>query len=329
MEILQTALSVLLIVALATLCVLAYLVWKQQKEQRMAGPVPGGPPGKPGEKNPVFDSGEEPMAPPQTVAVVERGKFVLHGLMLGLSENVHTLLGDIDGYGATLDAHKAAIKKANTIATLQQMERVLLNEVESMSSATELYRRQLDEANAKIQKQEEELQKLSVDASTDFLTKMANRRSFDQRIGEEFSRFMRYGHIFSMIVLDIDHFKRINDTYGHVAGDRILRAVAGVLQEEQRETDFFARYGGEEFAMILPGTDLSQAVVVAEKLRLRILASHFNYEGTPIPVTLSGGVTQVQPSDDEPSKTIKRADGALYNAKEKGRNRIDAGAFTA
>jgi diguanylate cyclase len=322
----DTLLMVSLLALAAALAVLAGILWAVRGWR-------GAPPGEPSPAPKVSPPSAAPVevngmaetfAAPQTVATVERSKFALHGLLMGLSENVENLVGDVRDYSTTLDAHTAQIKKAKTTTAFQQVERLLLEEVQSMRNATEAYRQQLDEANAKIQSQETELQKLSVDASTDFLTRIPNRRSFDQRLSDEFGRYMRYGHKYSVVIMDIDHFKQINDTYGHVGGDRMLRAVASMLQEEKRESDFLARFGGEEFALVFPGTELTQALVAAEKLRKKVEATRFNYEGRAVPIQLSAGVAQVDPKDDEPTKTLVRADAALYRAKEGGRNRVEA-----
>lgn len=158
-------------------------------------------------------------------------------------------------------------------------------------------------------------------ANTDSLTGLVNRLCFDRRLEKELERTRRHARPLSLIMLDIDHFKRINDTYGHDVGDQVLVHFAGVLLENVRLTDLCARWGGEEFALLVPETALKQAVSLAEKLRLAIVDTAFPMVRQ---ITVSIGVTEVCPGDlvDHP---IKRADQALYRAKAKGRNQVMVG----
>jgi diguanylate cyclase len=256
---------------------------------------------------------------------LERSKIVIHGLLMEVSESIDSLLGNTTSYGSSLVGHQAAIRKAQSLAAIQEAERILLAEVEEMRSANEKYSRQLAAANAKIKAQQEELEKLAADATLDFLTKIPNRRALDNRLFEEIARSNRHRCVFSVVMMDIDRFKQVNDDLGHLAGDRVLRAVASLLGEEKRETDYLARYGGEEFVLVLPETPLDQALLVAQKMRRRIEASRFTFEGSPIRITISAGVTQVLERGDSVSKVLARSDSALYRAKEGGRNRVEEG----
>jgi len=253
---------------------------------------------------------------------LEKTKWAVHALLKDLKSRVQNLLDDATKYGNNLDEHASQLQKIQTLGTIQKIEELLLQEVESMRSSTNLYKKQLDEAQEKLQKQEQVLQKLSHDANTDFLTQINNRAAFECRINEEFSRYKRYGHIFSLILLDLDHFKDVNDTYGHLAGDRVLHAVASLLNEEKRTSDFLARYGGEEFALILPGIDSFNAHIVAEKLRKQVESTIFRYERYPIYISLSAGVTNVLPEDQSSTDVIKRVDEATYEAKKRGKNQV-------
>jgi len=156
-------------------------------------------------------------------------------------------------------------------------------------------------------------------ALTDGLTGCFNRRSFEMQLERDMNLAMRKRQPVSLVLLDLDHFKRINDTFGHAAGDLVLRTLAGVLREELRDTDTAARYGGEEFALILPQADFEGAVVVAERLRKQI-------EGLKLPsvgqVTASFGVATFPQHAASREKLIEIADQALYAAKKEGRNRV-------
>ncbi|WP_299200326.1 GGDEF domain-containing protein [uncultured Amphritea sp.] len=161
-------------------------------------------------------------------------------------------------------------------------------------------------------------------ALTDSLTSLPNRAGYDQQITSEFDRWKRYGQAFSIAVADLDLFKRINDSYGHQAGDKVLRLVATILGRQCRSTDFVSRYGGEEFVILMPGTTAEQAVTAVDKIRQAVESSPFNFHGQPVQITLSLGVAQVQP-DDTVEVLFGRADKALYEAKRLGRNRIELG----
>ena len=158
-------------------------------------------------------------------------------------------------------------------------------------------------------------------ANVDPLTEILNRRGFAERLGQEWDRTRRYGSVFALLMADIDHFKRINDTYGHPTGDRLLRIVAQTLAAGCREADVVARYGGEEFTVLLPQQTVDSAVSVAERLRQNIAAINLSVPHGNEKVTASFGVadsTTCPPPDD----VIQAADQALYAAKQGGRNRV-------
>jgi two-component system chemotaxis response regulator CheY len=162
-------------------------------------------------------------------------------------------------------------------------------------------------------------------ASTDPLTGILNRRAFMERVNEEIHRATREKRPLSLIMSDIDHFKRINDTYGHQAGDRVLQRFARELTESSRAYDFVGRYGGEEFVACLPGADTKEAGSTAERIRRRVEAMKIVLPDRPDPVqiTASFGTSTFRPaSEDNLDQIFKRADDALYKAKKEGRNRV-------
>ncbi|MDR1489538.1 MAG: GGDEF domain-containing protein [Desulfovibrio sp.] len=159
-------------------------------------------------------------------------------------------------------------------------------------------------------------------ANHDALTGVHNRRHFDKRLEEEFSRFKRYGYPLSLLMVDIDHFKNINDTRGHQAGDAVLREVAAVMMGSIRATDYCARYGGEEFAIILPYTSTRKAVLLAERIRNSIAGHDFTADA-PLRLTVSIGVCGAKQDAGASQETLlSDADAALYAAKSGGRNRV-------
>ena len=158
-------------------------------------------------------------------------------------------------------------------------------------------------------------------AKTDALTGVPNRLAYNEKIKQEFARWQRNSIPFSVCVIDVDKFKGVNDTYGHKAGDKVLKTLAEVCAINIREVDFFARYGGEEFVVLLPETELEQAKIVAENLRRQIEVCKFHYAKEPVVITISCGLSEFG-QDDTIDSVFNRADKALYSAKENGRNRI-------
>ena len=162
-------------------------------------------------------------------------------------------------------------------------------------------------------------------SNTDHLTGLFNRRYLMDSMDKEVQRAVRKGGNLSLILLDIDHFKRVNDTYGHLQGDVVLQKVAQQLQKELRSYDIAARYGGEEFIAVLPETSIKEAVFVADRVRCAVQAIKFNGELSPLSVTISLGVADFQvPECSTVDGFIKMADDALYRAKAQGRNRVES-----
>jgi diguanylate cyclase (GGDEF)-like protein len=157
-------------------------------------------------------------------------------------------------------------------------------------------------------------------AYRDGLTGLYNRRYFDEAIASEWKRLSRYKRPLSLIIADIDHFKKVNDAYGHQKGDSVLRAIAGIIRENLRSSDLPCRYGGEEMAVILPETAIAEAMRTAEKLRSLVEAQVPEMEG--FPVTASFGVGSWGSALASPGDLVAAADAALYEAKRAGRNRV-------
>jgi two-component system, cell cycle response regulator len=156
----------------------------------------------------------------------------------------------------------------------------------------------------------------------DALTGVHNRRSFDERIDDEVARANRYQRPLALLLFDIDHFKRCNDTHGHRTGDHVLREVAQLVQARARKGDFVARYGGEEFAILVNEFEPGGPEALAEELRAAVAAATFEFEGNLVPVTVSIGVVVWTPEYEHPEQLIQAADQRLYRAKETGRNRV-------
>ncbi|MDO9106368.1 MAG: diguanylate cyclase [Methylovulum sp.] len=206
------------------------------------------------------------------------------------------------------------------------------HDVTSMKQAEEelrLAHDQLDQANRRLElrvrtrtrKLEEANRQLEILAATDPLTGAYNRRYFFMRAGVEVKRGIRYAHPVSLVALDIDFFKRINDVYGHAAGDKVLIELVLSVQATMRPSDILARFGGEEFVVLLPETDSGEAVNVAERIRLGIAALRVDAgQGVEISMTVSAGVATLTDAKDSIENLLKRADQAMYKAKDEGRN---------
>ncbi len=170
-----------------------------------------------------------------------------------------------------------------------------------------------------------QMESLRRQAQQDELTRLYNYKAFCERLRQELSRAARYQKPLTLILADIDYFKTVNDSYGHPAGDQVLRTVAGILQSSLRDSDLAARYGGEEFALILPETTLKAAFQVAERIRIRVRCTKTCYDGQAILVTMSFGLASFTPGNGMTfDDLIKTADEALYVSKKQGRNRCSS-----
>lgn len=161
-------------------------------------------------------------------------------------------------------------------------------------------------------------------AREDFLTGVVNLRTFYELANQEFARFKRTGEAFSLLVLDLDRFKKINDTLGHEAGDDALRKFVQVVRANLREQDIFARTGGDEFRLLLPGTPQSGAIVLAEKIRREVNEASFHAPNGSVALSMSAGLCRCHPDDTGIDDIVRRADVALYEAKAAGRNAVRA-----
>jgi diguanylate cyclase (GGDEF)-like protein len=188
----------------------------------------------------------------------------------------------------------------------EQRWRELFDEKKQQEQQLEAYRLQLEDANVHLQAL----------ATTDGLTRLKNRRAFQEHLADEIERAARYGTPLSLLLLDVDHFKQFNDTFGHPAGDRTLRAVARLLEETARSTDFVARYGGEEFAILLPNTDQCGADALADRFRSAVEEWDWGQRA----ITVSVGASTLTPGERNGARLIDEADAALYLSKKNGRN---------
>ncbi|WP_408155279.1 GGDEF domain-containing protein [Herbaspirillum lusitanum] len=197
------------------------------------------------------------------------------------------------------------------------------DEVGGMMRALQVLRARIMERNSLAREREELITQLQASSNTDFLTGVWNRRAFYTHAQQQMAVAQRYQRDLAIVMFDIDWFKRINDEYGHLAGDEILRGVAQTVQQLLRKVDVLARYGGEEFIVLLPESDLQNGMAVAQKLREALEQKSFVVDGgQELRVTASFGVA-ASVGQQALEQLIKLADEALYTAKDQGRNRVE------
>lgn len=219
----------------------------------------------------------------------------------------HVLESHLEGLLGTMDEHQQQRdqREQEVAARLQG----LAERVANMEQEAQGYRVHLE-----VQRQK---------ALIDPLTGLPNRAAWSERLDHEVNTWHQRGNSLSLAMLDLDHFKRINDGYGHLAGDKVLKIIANVLRKSLRPTDFIARFGGEEFVLVMPDSSLGDALAAGEVLRAGIEACPFHFKGEPVTITVSMGVAQFQPGERS-DLALKRADEALYRAKAAGRNQVQA-----
>lgn len=250
-----------------------------------------------------------------------------------LGEQVNAIIKQNEEFGVLLEVEHETLRQSASLNELQGLRRTLVDEVEKLLKGNHSLASKLDKAKnyLKIIESEgqhlnDELTRVHILSLTDDLTGLANRRAFMRRMEDEVSRVQRYGSPLSLALIDMDSFKGINDKYGHPAGDDVLRTFANNILTIFRHHDMVARYGGEEFAILLPNTDIDGAKRALIKVQERNARSHFQSNGSAIPMpTFSAGLALYR-SGETSSALIERADKALYRAKESGRNRIEISA---
>jgi diguanylate cyclase len=249
-------------------------------------------------------------------------RLVFEGLLKGQVDSIRSVVNsenDPGQLGHSISEHLGLIIQAMQAFSSEEYHR-------ETEFAEQLHHMQLklDDMEKLAESAQYSIEEQRKKAMHDSLTGMPNREAYQQRLEQEVKRIERYGGKLSLMVCDVDLFKRINDAYGHLAGDKVLKIIANSLQRNLRSTDFIARFGGEEFVALMPETSTSEAKIVAEKMRRKIEESPFNFKKEPVQITVSFGISEFAEGESA-DDVFSRADKALYEAKNKGRNQIQLG----
>lgn len=228
-----------------------------------------------------------------------------------LTEGVASEVGKHSGNIEAINAELAAVKEGDAGAVVAAVKKIL--------RANEQMQEELQAAETRLQVQQQELITQTEAARTDQLTKITNRRALDEELKKCVQDFQNSAQPFSLMVVDVDYFKKFNDTHGHLAGDEVLKFVAQTMKSQTRETDLVARYGGEEFVVVFRGESVAACRVRADMLRASINERSILFEGKELRVAASAGVAEISIGEDEKG-LIRRADEALYVSKKAGRN---------
>ena len=255
----------------------------------------------------------------------------VHETSQKIEESVNTVLGFMseatDGaatYGESLESNLGAMANAENLDTLRRAVETLVTDTKGMAAQNSRLKDRLKESSNEIQSLREHLETVQQEAMTDALTGIANRKFFDISRLQEAEHAMEKGSELCLLLGDIDHFKRFNDTYGHQVGDQVLKLVGMILNETASEGATAARYGGEEFAIVMPRAGLGQAEDLAETVRTTVASKRIRKKSTGEDfgnITMSIGVALFKPGEPI-ADLIERADKCLYHAKNTGRNRV-------
>lgn len=246
---------------------------------------------------------------------------VLRSIIVSLAMVIHRADQAANDSNQAMDTVRDSINNINIPKELSEVHQLLMREVDRITSGNSKLKKDLSQSQEELATQKKLVEELRTAVRIDGLTQLANRNYFDEKLLESIKLHQRHNDMFSLLLVDVDHFKEINDKYGHLSGDRILKGVAFNLKSALRESDFVARFGGDEFAIILHRSDGKAAVEVAVKLCYSQNESRFLLDGSEIKVTISIGVTEAE-ATDTPESLVERADKALYRVKSEGRNNV-------
>jgi diguanylate cyclase len=230
---------------------------------------------------------------------------------------------ELDDQGNSLEKHANELSHSNSLEDASAIANEIVSETKSVVASSHTLEKKMNATASEISTLKKELEGIKETARTDMLTSLLNRRGFDEVMTEQVRHSIKHNRALSIILADIDHFKMVNDTHGHLIGDNVLKMLSKLLKETITGKNIAARFGGEEFIMVLPGTDLKGAFIMAEQIRLSLRSMKWTAKDSGQAlgsITISLGVAQYKPEETVES-VIQRADNALYFAKENGRNK--------
>jgi diguanylate cyclase len=291
------------------------------------------------------------------LAITDSGQHEFEAYLQRLNERLESFQSNLQAATAGHADNRSAARQMDTqireqvdglqssmqeAADLEDLKHVLENHLEGLLGTMDQHQKQRDEREQEVaarlhslaervahmereaQGYREHLEEQRQKALVDPLTGLPNRAAWSERLDHEVKQWQQHGNTLLLAMLDLDHFKRINDNYGHLAGDKVLKIIANVLRKRLRGTDFIARFGGEEFVLLMPSTVPAAGLKLLESLRASIEACPFHFKGEPVTITVSVGMSAFRPGEHS-DQVLKRADQALYRAKNAGRNRVEPG----
>jgi diguanylate cyclase len=252
---------------------------------------------------------------------IKNEKKELKGMVVSLGDTIKEFVVFSGGVGNNLTEHIDKMRESEVTNEILEIKDQIISEANKIKEETQTLKVELNKYKEKTSELTKRLEQSEADALIDNLTGAFNRNAYNIEIVRFIKEFERYKHPFAIVVLDIDHFKNVNDTYGHAKGDEILKIVAALVKSTIRETDKIFRYGGEEFVIWMPKMETNTAIQASDKIRRVIEGQNWNAIAKGLDITASFGISCVK-ENDTTTTVFNRADKALYNSKNNGRNQV-------
>jgi diguanylate cyclase (GGDEF)-like protein len=253
---------------------------------------------------------------------IDKERVTAKQIIVAFTRSIYEVSQSSGEFDGILNEQIDVINAAENMSDILRAKDVVLGQVKKIQTQTYAMREELEELKRTSSKQSQLLEQVESKAMIDPLTQVFNRGAYNMEIAQMIKKFRRYKNPAALMIIDIDHFKVFNDDYGHKAGDSVLALVASVIRDAVRDTDMVFRYGGEEFVVLLNKIGLKNALTVAEKVRAQIESHHLTNKATVLKVTVSIGLSCFKKGDIE-TTIFERADKALYQGKQNGRNRVE------